>query len=99
VIEIGIEIGTGTRIRRDEIRLRLVRVGSITIQTAAASETNAEWLLALPSVVGAGAEVALSVQRKALNIPIEREERRVRGDHGALGRQQRERPSPDRFLP
>jgi len=40
VIEIEIEIGTW--IRRDEIRLRLVRVGSTTIQTAVASETNAE---------------------------------------------------------
>lgn len=38
-IEIG--IATGTRIRRDEIRRSHVRVGSITIQTAVASEINA----------------------------------------------------------
>jgi hypothetical protein len=42
MIEIAIEIGTGTPIRRDEIRQRHVRVGSITIQTVVASETNAE---------------------------------------------------------
>jgi len=39
-IETGIAIET--RIRREEIRRCLVRVGSIMIQMAVASETNAE---------------------------------------------------------
>ncbi len=39
---IEIEIGIMTQIRRDEIKRRHVRVGSITIQTVVASETNSE---------------------------------------------------------